>query len=208
MMEAPQPKWDFKQWIPDLVVVCLGLNDHSGLKDKEGNVSEEKSALYRKGYHDSITTLRAVYPGVTILAVAAYPEWIRKNVSQVVNEEQQSGRKDIYYATFDDFPDGYVANGHPTVETHRKISDQLIHAIDTFHLFPEGKREIFNSLKEAIYEKKITMSLYGHLFDQCPRCGEYYPGKSSLHPILWKMGFFRSLSTDTFMAGCVHLCRV
>jgi hypothetical protein len=144
LMEAPLPKWDFTQWIPDLVVVCLGLNDHSGLQDKKGIVSEEKSALYRKGYHDFIADLRNVYPGVTILAVAAFPEWIRKNVSQVVNEEQQSGRKDIYYATFDDFPGGYVANGHPTVETHRKISDQLIHAIDTIHLFPGGNEKSSN----------------------------------------------------------------
>jgi len=31
----------------DLVVVCLGLNDHSGLKDKTGAVSEENSLKFR-----------------------------------------------------------------------------------------------------------------------------------------------------------------
>jgi hypothetical protein len=40
-MEAPEPKWDFKQWTPDLVVICLGLNDYSGLKDKDGTVTEQ-----------------------------------------------------------------------------------------------------------------------------------------------------------------------
>jgi hypothetical protein len=139
LMEASQPKWDFKQWIPDLVVISLGLNDHSGLKDRDGKVSEEKSTVFRKGYHDFLTTLRTVYPGVTILAVAAYPEWIRKNVSQVVDEEQKSGRGDVFYATFDDFPDGYIANGHPTIETHQKIAAQIIATIDQFKIFYNKK---------------------------------------------------------------------
>jgi hypothetical protein len=39
LMDAPEPKWNLQQWIPDLVAVCLGLNDHSGLRDKDGNVS-------------------------------------------------------------------------------------------------------------------------------------------------------------------------
>ena len=139
LMETSEPKWDFKQWIPDLVVICLGLNDYSGLKDKDGAVSEEKSAIFRKGYHNFLTTLRTVYPKITILAIAAYPEWIQKNVKQVVDEEQQSGHKDIYYTHFDDFPDGKVAYGHPTVESHKKIADQIIKAMDQLKIFSDKK---------------------------------------------------------------------
>jgi hypothetical protein len=137
LMEAREPKWNFKQWIPDLVVLCLGLNDYSGLKEKNGSATEENSASFRKGYHDFLATLRTFYPGTTILAVAAYPEWIQNNVQQVVHEERQSGKKDIYYTHFDDFPGGYVANGHPTVQTHRKIADQVICAIEEFKIFAE-----------------------------------------------------------------------
>jgi hypothetical protein len=78
-----------------------------------------------------------VYPGVKILAVAAPPEWIRRNVGQVVAAEKAEGRDDIYYAQFDEFPGGYVANGHPTVETHGKIAGQIIAAIDAAGIFPE-----------------------------------------------------------------------
>jgi Carbohydrate esterase 2 N-terminal len=137
LMEASEPKWDFKQWIPDLAVICLGLNDYSGLKDKDGNVSEEKSTMFRKGYHDFLATLRSVYPHITILAVAAYPEWIQKNVKQVVDEEQQSGNKDIHYTHFDNFPGGYVAYGHPTVATHAKIAGQIIQSIEANKIFAE-----------------------------------------------------------------------
>ena len=135
LMESGEPKWDYRQWIPDVIVICLGLNDHSGLKDKDGKVPDDKSALFRKAYHGFLDTLRNVYPGVVIVAVAAYPEWIRRNVRKVVDAEIAAGRTDVHYATFDEFPGGYVANGHPTVDTHRKMADQLIREMESFSLF-------------------------------------------------------------------------
>jgi hypothetical protein len=136
LMDASEPKWNFQRWVPSLVVICLGLNDYSGLKDKEGEVSMENSSLYRTRYHDFLTTLRRVYPGVTILAVAAHLEWMRKNVRQVVEEERAQGRQDVSYAQFDYFQNGYVANGHPSVATHEKIAEQLLPAVLQLHFFP------------------------------------------------------------------------
>jgi hypothetical protein len=135
IMEASEPKWDFNRWIPEVVVICLGLNDHSGLRNKNGVVTDDKSALFRKTYHDFLGTIRRVYPHVTIVAVAAFPVWIRTNVKQVVDEEKASGTQDIYYTRFDEFPGGYVANGHPTVATHQKMAAQIIEAMESFHLF-------------------------------------------------------------------------
>ena len=139
LMDFPEPKWDFQKWQPDLAVICLGLNDFSGLKDQDGNISSANSVLFRKTYHEFIATVRRVYPGVKILAVAAHPEWIRQNVSRVVEEEKQSGWQDIDYAQFDYFPDGYVANGHPNVETHHKIAKQLIEAISIIGIFKDSQ---------------------------------------------------------------------
>ncbi len=135
LMEAPEPKWNFSSWVPDVAVVCLGLNDHSGLKGKDGRVSDENSALFRKTYHKFLTTLRTVYPNVRIVAVAAYPEWIRRNVKQVFDEERAAGKSDIFFTTFDEFPGGYVANGHPTVATHQKMADEIIRDMESFKLF-------------------------------------------------------------------------
>jgi hypothetical protein len=129
LMEASEPKWNFQQWIPDLMVICLGLNDYSGLKDKDGKITAEKSALFRKGYREFLATIRGVYPGVTIIAVAAHEEWIHQNVRQVVEEEKAAAHTDIFYAQFDRFNGGYVADGHPTVATHQKIADQIIEVI-------------------------------------------------------------------------------
>ena len=139
LMESAEPKWDFNKWVPNVVVVCLGLNDYSGLRSKDGTVTSENSILFRTTYHDFLGTLRSVYPTVRIVAVAAYPDWIRQNVKQVVDEERASGRTDIYYSTFDEFPGGYVANGHPTVATHRKMADQMIKDMESFGLFAAPK---------------------------------------------------------------------
>jgi len=138
LMEREDPKWDFKLWVPNLVVICLGLNDLSGLKGKDSVVSEDKSSLFRKTYHEFLTTLRSVYPGVIIVAVSAHPAWAQKNIKQVVDEEIAKGQKDISYAHFDEYPGGYVANGHPTVETHKKIAAEIIKAIDLTKVFPQG----------------------------------------------------------------------
>lgn len=35
------------------------------------------------------------------------------------------------------FEGGYVTNGHPTVETHQKIENQVISAIESFKIFTE-----------------------------------------------------------------------
>ena len=114
----------------------IGLNDHSGLRDNEGNISDGKSALFRKTYHKFLETLRSVYPNVRIVTVAALPDWIQENVRQVVDEEKSAGRRDVWYTHLDEFKGGYVANGHPTVVTRQKMADQIIESMESFRVFP------------------------------------------------------------------------
>lgn len=136
LMDSEEPKWDFRRWLPDVAVVCLGLNDYSGLKEKDGSVSPENSALFRDTYHAFLSTLRTVSPGVRIVCVSPPNEWIRSNVYTVVEEERSSGQGGVFYAQFDRFETGYVANGHPTVATHQKIAEEIIASVDTLPLFP------------------------------------------------------------------------
>ncbi len=135
LMESSEPKWDFKKWVPDLVVICLGLNDHSGLVGKNGKVSAKNSKFFRDGYSKLLDMVRRDYPGVPILAWAPFPRWARENTRQVVQAEKAKGFKELYYSHFDEFPGGYVANGHPTVETHKKMAAELIKSIDSMEVF-------------------------------------------------------------------------
>lgn len=134
LMESDEPKWDFRKWQPDLVVICLGLNDMSGLKNSDGAISTSNSALFRKKYRGFLERIHSVYPNVKILLVAAHTDWIRANLRQIIAAEKTTGRQDIFYTEFDYYPGGYVANGHPTVATHRKIAKQIIAAIESNNL--------------------------------------------------------------------------
>jgi hypothetical protein len=122
--------WDFEQWIPNLVVIGLGLNDYNAFGGYSGTIAEENRNLYISRYHEFIATIRDVYPGVRMLAVAANGlEWLKAAIGQVVDEENAEGYGDVFYADYPYYNGGY-ANYHPTVATHVLIADRLIAAIE------------------------------------------------------------------------------
>jgi hypothetical protein len=140
LLSAAFPKWNFSQWVPNLVVICLGLNDYYWWNDMKHDLSEENSAPFRAKYHDLIATVMGEYPGANILAVAPnrkeWFEWLKTNISQVVAEENAMGHSNVHYAYFPNYiNDLYVNNDHPTVATHKKIADTLIYAIDTLNVW-------------------------------------------------------------------------
>ena len=129
-IQKNNPIWDFEQWIPNLVVIGLGLNDYSGFDGYEGTVEQSETDLYKTEYHEFIATIRDIYPGVKILAVAAHVGWMQKTIKEVVNEEISMGNTDVKYAQYSYYDGGYVNVGHPSVETHHAIADELITYID------------------------------------------------------------------------------
>lgn len=140
LMESEEPKWDFSRFIPNLVVICLGLNDYSGFGGWKGQISNENRELFQSAYHGLLATLRRVYPGVKILAVAPHVAWIQKQVKTVVEREKANGKADIGYCQFNYVKDGYVANGHPTVSTHRIIAERVIQIIEEMGWLEDGKK--------------------------------------------------------------------
>ena len=162
---TPNPPWDFEQWIPNLVVIGLGLNDYSGFGGWNGPVSESNRALYKERYHRFISTLRDVYPGVKILAVAPHVEWLQTVIAEVVAEENNAGMADVFYTFYPFYTGGYVYQGHPNVATHRKIADLLIAAIeriDAWTPYVDALPPQFTRLPDSpavSYEPQITLTL-------------------------------------------------
>lgn len=129
LMDRPVPAWKSDGPSPDLIVICLGLNDFSGLKSTDGSVSAEASTKFRLAYRQFIKKVRLLHPQSRIVALSPFTPWARESISAVVAAEKADGVKNIFYAQFDHFPNGYVANGHPTVETHRKMATQIFHQL-------------------------------------------------------------------------------
>ncbi len=125
-MEMSSPAWKFEAPHPDLVVISLGLNDHSGLKKADGSISPEDSLKFREAYQALVAQVRLRHPGTRIVALASYLPWTRENIGAVVAAEKAAGHDDLSYAEFDKFPDGYVADGHPSVATHHKMAEQIL----------------------------------------------------------------------------------
>lgn len=138
LMEDPKPAWDFKQPSPDIVVISLGLNDSSGLTGADGTVIPEATGQFRAAYHRLITNVRNHHPKAKIVALAPFVPWARESIAAVVAEEMAAGTKEIHYAQFDHHEGGYVADGHPTVATHRKMAAQILNQFVRLGLAPAG----------------------------------------------------------------------
>ncbi|HCQ3754520.1 TPA: hypothetical protein OKD94_004142 [Escherichia coli] len=121
--------WDASQWKPDLIVIGLGLNDYSGLGGWTKEPTEKQAAEYRDSYHAFITKLRKDNPGSNFLLVSPHVDWLKQQISRVVAEEQRKN-KDVYYSQYDYVDGGYVSDGHPNVDTHKKIAEQLLKTIE------------------------------------------------------------------------------
>jgi hypothetical protein len=126
------PKWDYSQYVPNLVVVCLGLNDYSGWGGYSAQPSEQCAQYYQTKYHDYIATIMGVNKGAKILCVAPNGiEWLSTNIKQVVQEEQTAGHTNVFYGAFPYLNGTYVNSGHPSVTQHQQIADTLISTINT-----------------------------------------------------------------------------
>jgi lysophospholipase L1-like esterase len=142
LMEQATPDWDFSSWTPDLVVICLGVNDYSGLKRPDGTVSEADASAFRRAYAGLLAKVRHHHPRVEIVALAHFHPWVREQVKRVIDDGVNEGDRCLHYAQFDEFPGGYVADGHPTVATHRKMAEQIlpqIEGIGGFRTSPAGR---------------------------------------------------------------------
>ena len=133
---CPEPKWDFSKWIPDLVVICLGLNDYNGWGGYDHPLKAEIAVLFKQRYRKFIETIMKVYPGSKILLVAANNvEWIKQQTSEVATEENEKGNKNVYYTYFPAYEDHFVNEDHPDVVGDKMIAERLIEKIDTMNVW-------------------------------------------------------------------------
>jgi len=125
------PKWNFSAWVPNLVVITLGLNDYNGWGGYSHPLTQDNALLYRERYHDFIATIMDVYPHVNILVVAPNDiAWLKEQCLQVVSDENAKGHTNVYYSYFPLYNGHYVNSYHPDVFAHNEIAKKLIASID------------------------------------------------------------------------------
>ena len=118
-------KWDFTEWVPDIVVVFLGINDWSeGLDENElGSFSIK----YQDAYRNLLYEIRTNYPGVKIVCVGnkAWPfNRLDKEVQEIITNEIDDGATDLLYYNYISTRE-LGCDWHPELKTHSENGIKL-----------------------------------------------------------------------------------
>ncbi|TSD64883.1 acetyl xylan esterase [Inquilinus sp. KBS0705] len=118
-------QWDFKRYPADVVTICLGQND--GTQDYE---------KFGSAYIKLITAVRSKYPNASIvcltspMADAHLTEVLKKYLTRIVRMVNMRGDKKVSKFFFSrSFNSG--CDGHPDINEHEMIANQLIAYIKT-----------------------------------------------------------------------------
>ncbi len=118
-------QWDFSQYVPDVVTICLGQND--GIQD---------SITYCNAYVNFIKTIRSHYPQAHIIGLTSPMAdntlvTVMKNYLTGIEAKMHSdGDLNVHKFFFSrSFNSG--CGGHPDLSEHQKIADELAAYIKT-----------------------------------------------------------------------------
>ena len=115
--------YDFNEYIPDLVTICLGQND--GIQD---------STAFCSAYVDFVKTIRKHYSHAKVLLLTSpmaddkLRAVLKNYLSSIKNYFQNNGDQGVYeYAFNTRYHHG--CGEHPDLEEHRQISNQIVQFI-------------------------------------------------------------------------------
>jgi lysophospholipase L1-like esterase len=127
--DSTTTKWDFKKWVPQVVVINLGTNDFSTQPYPD-------SAVFVSAYLALIDTVRSLYSGVTIFCVSGpmIGEPCTHYVREVVMDQQRrEGRdKDVFFV---EIPRSIMSDSdwgceiHPNIYGADKMADIVVRMI-------------------------------------------------------------------------------
>lgn len=121
-------KWNLKNYIPDIVIINLGTNDH-------WNVSVFNKDNFINEYYNFISNLIKVYGENTafVLASGLMEQKVDDYVQQVATKVKNDFSNIVLTIKF-----SQCASGHPLIEEHKEASEELVklikdNGINTIH---------------------------------------------------------------------------
>jgi len=115
--------FDSASWVPQLVVICLGLNDFTS----QPNPSATE---WKGGLLTLINRVRVAAPGAGIMCVGERFDPQITYTREVVLAERTAGRTDVYYCNFTNT--GTYVCDHPHVSEQHRIAGVLVRAVTQF----------------------------------------------------------------------------
>ncbi|HPI02597.1 MAG TPA: SGNH/GDSL hydrolase family protein [Candidatus Goldiibacteriota bacterium] len=124
IMNDPLTAWDFKSWIPDIVVINIGTNDFS----TQPVPSKE---LFEKAYLSLLKTVRGYYPQAEIFCVTG-PVTDAPLSGYVKNTLKTFKDKKTHFASLSPVPQELMGcDWHPNAEANRKMAEELVKQINS-----------------------------------------------------------------------------
>ncbi|HEY9059092.1 MAG TPA: SGNH/GDSL hydrolase family protein [Pseudobacteroides sp.] len=127
LMTLPQSgvQWDFKKYIPQVIVINIGTNDFS-------TVTPDK-AKFINNYKALVSKIRTNYPDAHVFCTIGPMLWgtglesCRSYVTEVVNDFKSKGDSKVYMMEYPQQSEanGYGEDWHPSLKTHQLMADQL-----------------------------------------------------------------------------------
>jgi lysophospholipase L1-like esterase len=129
--------WDPERYVPDVIVINLGTNDHSSQLVKKDLQPSDFDARFVKAYQAFIRELRGHYPRAKIICAVGpmmsdwYPpgakSWtrIQSAVSGVVDDLKEGGDENMGYLCLDPQNPPYGQDWHPTAATHAAMAEAV-----------------------------------------------------------------------------------
>ena len=126
-------KYNFDQYIPDVVVINIGTNDNTKYRQLSGADQEAATDLFLNNYKTLMTNLKTQYPNVKIVCVTnmmvdlhGYLNMCMQGAIQQLNNIYGEFS---YYLEF--MPNNQGAVGHPSFAAHQKNAETLADYIQT-----------------------------------------------------------------------------
>ncbi|HXL72262.1 MAG TPA: SGNH/GDSL hydrolase family protein, partial [bacterium] len=119
--------WDFTKWIPNIVIVHLGLNDFS-------SPPQADRKEFSQGYVAFLKHIREKYPQAFIFCAApdGWPPPLSTTLDEIVEKRNSAGDKNVQLIAYPLVaPDEMGCDGHPNAVAQRKIADFVASAIKT-----------------------------------------------------------------------------
>ena len=128
--EKEQPKWDFKQWVPEVVVINLGTNDFSTKPYPDKDV-------FKAGYAKLIKDIYQQYGEIPVFCVVGpiMDEPCYSYVKEMVEDFRHDNHEKVYFVGIPsyllDLEKDFGSDFHPNYIGQRKMAGHVLPVIAT-----------------------------------------------------------------------------
>lgn len=133
-------KWDFRKYVPDVVIVALGQNDAHPYDFMKEDYKGEKAENWKLNYGNFLGCLRGRYPKAEIICCTTLlnhdASWDRA-IGEVVRETRDRKIKQYIFKR-----NGIGTPGHLRIPEAEEMAEELAAYIRSLHIEWEGEKDL------------------------------------------------------------------